>query len=215
MASMAILGLIMVMLFSVFDQVNKAWLGGENRVETFTEARAILDLMSRELSQAVATTKIQFYGDAQKVYFVAPLNTASTNRADLCAVGYVFDNSIPTKPTLTRDLTEPTSANISGTWNIYAAGWWGGAFDKQTVLTDDTILNLTFQYWDPAQNKFVNTYTGNRLPYAVQIFMDAVDSRTVAKLKVVGGPSTPAGQSITKSTLRSFTTIIYLPNALP
>src|SRR5437899_1219325 len=58
LASLAILGLIMTMLFTVFEQVNKAWLNGENRVETFTQARALLDLMSRELSEAIATPKI-------------------------------------------------------------------------------------------------------------------------------------------------------------
>jgi prepilin-type N-terminal cleavage/methylation domain-containing protein len=82
MVSMAILGLIMVMLFGIFEQVNKAWLNGENRVETFTQARAIMDLMSRELSQAVATPKISFFGGPNKVCFVAPVNTAA-NQADL------------------------------------------------------------------------------------------------------------------------------------
>ena len=217
MASMAILGLIMVLLFSVFDQVNKAWLGGENRVETFSQARAILDLMSRELSQAVATPKIQFYGDAQHVYFVAPLNTAPTNQADLCAVGYVFDT---VGLTLTRGLTEPTPVNFSsGIWKIYNPGWWGAgisSFDKQTVLADPTnILNVTFQYWDPAQNKFVGTYSGSKLPYAIQVFIDSADSRTVTKLKLVGGPATFAGQAITNSTLRSFSTTVYLPNISP
>src|SRR5664280_2130498 len=73
LASMAILSLIMVMLFSAFEQISKAWTNGENRVETFTQARAILDLMSRELSQAIATPKIPFsLQDKRHIYFVAP-----------------------------------------------------------------------------------------------------------------------------------------------
>ena len=92
MVSMAILGLIMVILFSIFEEVNKAWLNSENRVETFTQARAVLDFLSRELSQAVATPKITFYGDVNKLYFIAPLNTDPANQADLCEVGYEYES---------------------------------------------------------------------------------------------------------------------------
>jgi hypothetical protein len=215
MVSMAILGLIMVVLFSIFEEVNKAWLNGENRVETFTQARAILDLMSREISQAVATPNVQFYGDSQKIYFVAPVNTAPANKADLCEVGYVFD---PVKLTFTRDLTEPTAPNIaSAAWNIYAPTWWSsGTFDKQSVLENPTnILNVTFQYFDPAQNKWVAPYpNNNKLPSAVQVYVDTVDSRTVSRLRLVNNVGT-AWQAITNSTLRSFSTIVYLSNISP
>src|SRR2546427_492634 len=61
LASMAILGLIVVMLLGVFQQTSKAWLRGESHVETFTQARAALDFMCRELSQAIATDKISFF----------------------------------------------------------------------------------------------------------------------------------------------------------
>ncbi len=57
MVSMGILGLIMVMLFSIFEQINKAWLQGENRVETFTQSRAIEPHVPR-IIQAVASPKI-------------------------------------------------------------------------------------------------------------------------------------------------------------
>jgi prepilin-type N-terminal cleavage/methylation domain-containing protein len=224
LASMAILSLIMVMLFSAFEQISKAWTNGENRVETFTQARAVLDLMSRELSQAIATSKIAINGqDNTHVYFVAPLNNDPANQSDLCEVGYeyAFTPGIPGTPytsTLTRKLTEPTNANIgSSIWNIYAALWWNG-FDntKDAILANDTILSLTFQYWDPAANKFVNTYSGNKVPLAIQIVLDAVDSHTVARLKLVPNPvGGTAWVPITNATLRSFSTIVYLPNTTP
>ena len=214
MVSMGILGLIMVMLFSIFEQINKAWLQGENRVETFTQGRAILDLMSRELSQAIATTNIQFSGTSQSVFFVAPLNTDTNNQADLCEVGYVFD---PVAFTFTRDFTAPTSANIaSSAWNIYAPAWWSsGSFDKPIPLADSTnILSVTFEYFDPVAKNWVNTYTGNKLPSAIQIFMGVVDSRTATRLGLVPNVGT-AWQSITNSTLRSFSTTVYLSNIYP
>jgi prepilin-type N-terminal cleavage/methylation domain-containing protein len=213
LTSMAILGLIMVMLFSVFEQVNKAWLNGENRVETFTQARAILDLMSRELSQAIATSKIPFHADTNTVVFVAPVNAQGDPAADLCEVGYVFN---PNAYTLTRKLTQSTHAN----WDFYGGGLWWNSFDtnKNAVLANDTILNLTFQYLDVFGNPIPALPQDlNKLPYAVLISMGVVDSRTAAKLRLVPIPPNPitAWQTITNSTLRSFSTLVYLPNALP
>ena len=87
LASMAILGLIMVMLFSAFDQINKAWLQGESRVETFTQARAALDFITKELAQAIATTNITFIGDSHNLAFIAPVN-GGANAVDLVEVVY-------------------------------------------------------------------------------------------------------------------------------
>ena len=233
MASMAILGLMMVMLFSVFEQVNKAWLSGENRVETFTQARAILDLMSRELSQAIATPKITFYGDLHKVYFVAPVNTDPANQADLCEVGYEHELQDPLPPgnltlRIRRRLTEPSAANIAASrWDFYAdpTTWWDDAvptksFDanREAILAANSIVNLTFQYLKadgtpfPSATPYRSEANGNRLPYAIVIGLYAVDSRTATKLKLV-----PAAQwgSITNSALRFFTTTVYMPNISP
>jgi hypothetical protein len=228
MASMAILGLIMVVLFSVFDQVNKAWLGGENRVETFTQARAILDLMSRELSQAVATTKVPFYlQDPQHIYFVAPVNTDTgssaadldgSSAADLCEVGYEFVNIPATQPaTLKRRLTKSTSP----LWDFYTSGTWFNTFDaaNDTFLSDGTVLNVTFTCNGLNGGSLGPSYSsagnGGRLPYSVQITMDVIDSRTLARLKVVNDPTNVSHQQITQSALRSFTTTVYLSNTSP
>ncbi|HUI08249.1 MAG TPA: prepilin-type N-terminal cleavage/methylation domain-containing protein [Verrucomicrobiae bacterium] len=101
LASMAILGLIMVMLFSAFNQVNKAWLMGESRVETFTQARAALDFMTKELSQAIVTTNIIFVGNANNIAFVAPLN-GGTGAVDIVEVVYRPDWR-PGQPIVTLD----------------------------------------------------------------------------------------------------------------
>lgn len=216
MVSMAILGLIMVILFSIFEEVNKAWLNSENRVETFTQGRAILDLLSRDLSQAIATPKIPFYGkDANNIYFVAPLNTDPANQADLCEVGYEFD---PATFTLTRRLTEPTPGNISGIWDFYTnPNWWiPSSFDPKNnvVLANNTILNISFQYLDINLVPITYLAPANKLPYGVSITIDAVDSRTFARLKLVPNVGT-AWQSITNSTLRKFSAFVYLPNTSP
>lgn len=218
LASMAILGLIMVMLFSAFEQISKAWTQGESRVETFTEARAILDLMSRELSQAILTPQITFRAEKNAVYFVAPVNVNPANHDDLCEVGYVFDKSDSTKiTTLVRKLTEPSTGNAN--WNFYGNPntWWNPtSFDAPDAsLTDGTILNLDFQYLDSSGALIVLPITLTKLPYAIVISMDVVDSRTLTRLKVVNDPTGQTSAQITKPAVRNFTSTVYLPNALP
>jgi prepilin-type N-terminal cleavage/methylation domain-containing protein len=220
MASMAILGLIMVMLFSVFDQVNKAWLNGENRVETFTQARAIMDLMSRELSQAIATTKIPFYlPDANHIYFVAPVNAVvGSPAADLCEVGYEFVNLPPSVPaTLTRKFSQSTDSQ----WNFYTQlpASWAPAFNstEDAPLAEGSVLNLTFTCYDANGNPLGHPYRaggigGNKLPYAIVVSMDVVDSRTLARLTVVGDPTGISHPQITQPAVRSFSTTVYLSN---
>ena len=48
LTSIAVLAIISSLLFAAFNQATKVWLQGENRVETFTQARATLDFMTKE-----------------------------------------------------------------------------------------------------------------------------------------------------------------------
>lgn len=217
LASMAILSLIMVMLFSAFEQINRAWLQGENRVETFTQARAVLDLMSRELSQAIATSKITFHGEDHAVYFIAPVNadhTGAGNQADLCEVGYVFVNTPITQPTtLTRHLTE----SIDSEWDFYGnATWWTSSHSsRDATLANGSILKLSFQYLNANGTLITTPITDTKVPYAIVISLDAVDSRTLERLKAVKDPTGQSSPQIKNPAVRNFTTTVYLPNALP
>ena len=215
MASMAILGLIMVVLFSVFDQVNKAWLNGENRVETFTQARAIMDLMSRELSQAIANNNLQFNGTATSVSFVAPVNSNPLNMSDLCGVGYDFEqHDVFGNWTLriNRHLIQPTSAGVASL--MYGSvTWWNGANDAIATLATNSVVALGFQYEDANGNWSTTWGTPNKLPSAIAIGLTNVDSRTAIRMRQFTPATLP--WSITNSTVRNFSTIVYLPNTTP
>jgi prepilin-type N-terminal cleavage/methylation domain-containing protein len=89
LASMVVLGLIVVMLFGVFQQTSKAWQRGESHVETFTQARAALDLISRDLSQALATNTIPFFASEDRT----TLGTLSLPRGNLAFVAAVGDSA--------------------------------------------------------------------------------------------------------------------------
>ena len=87
LAAMGILAILSALLFAAFNQATKAWLQGESRVETFTQARAALDYISKELSQAIVTSNITFLGSSDSIAFVAPVN-GGTNAVDLMEVVY-------------------------------------------------------------------------------------------------------------------------------
>lgn len=227
LTSMVILGVMMALLFSVFDQVNKAWLEGESRVETFTQARAALDLMSRELSQAIATNTIVFHGETNRVFFVAPVSINPADQADLCQVGYGLDPVLPVNTgtlafQITRHFIAAASTNVAGNWNIHSSTWWTPLpapilGDAPSALATNCILNLQFQYFDSTGTlipAFGTGFTHNYLPSSITIYMDVVDSRTATKLRAVPNVGT-AWQNITNSTLRSLSTTVYLPNISP
>jgi prepilin-type N-terminal cleavage/methylation domain-containing protein len=96
LAAMAVLVVMIAMLFAAFSQASRAWLQGENRVETFTQARAALDYMSKELSQAIVTTNgppgglqgLQFLGTNNSLAFIAPVNNNPGGGGDLMEVVY-------------------------------------------------------------------------------------------------------------------------------
>ena len=105
--AMAILVLLVGLLSAAFNQASKAWTFAENRVETFTDARAALDFMAKELSQAITTAQIPFLAQEETSYtlgaitppplpvlhfgnvaFVASVGNGATDGMDLMEVVY-------------------------------------------------------------------------------------------------------------------------------
>jgi len=97
--SMAILAAIAVLFTNILGGVNHVWTNGEQRVQNFQAGRAVADLISRELSQAAISPRLQFVQDptlptttpakaanSSSLFWQAPLNTAE-GKAN-CEVGY-------------------------------------------------------------------------------------------------------------------------------
>lgn len=58
--AMTILSLMVVLTASLLSSVSQAWISGQQQVETFQDGRAILNLIARDLSQAVISPRLQF-----------------------------------------------------------------------------------------------------------------------------------------------------------
>lgn len=103
-----VLSLMLLFLFSVFDQSTKAWQAGERKIDAFREARAALFMVRRDLSGALISKHspmvfnrlnddIPFSGalappsTGSNLFFLTrlPLNAQGANNASsLCSVGY-------------------------------------------------------------------------------------------------------------------------------
>ena len=86
--SMAILAAIAVLMTNILGGVNRVWTNGDQRVQNFQAGRAVTDLISRELSQAAISPRLQFVQDptvptttpvqapnSRSLFWQAPLNT--------------------------------------------------------------------------------------------------------------------------------------------
>lgn len=125
--AMAIFSLVLVILLLMLGEVNRAWVVGEQRVESFQNGRAILELVSRELAQAVISDKLQFVQDpklapnvpnlatnASSLFWQAPLG--STINGNICVVGYYLTRTDPSGASagqyqLRRLLISPDNTN--------------------------------------------------------------------------------------------------------
>jgi prepilin-type N-terminal cleavage/methylation domain-containing protein len=93
----AILSLLILLLTSLLSGVHRTWVAGEQKVSEFQDGRAILELISRELSQAVISQKLQFVQNptltganqrlnSDSIFWQAP--AAPTANGNLAEIGY-------------------------------------------------------------------------------------------------------------------------------
>ena len=103
MITTVVLSLLIAGIYSIFKGSADSWTKGNVRMERYQNARAILGMMSREISCAMVNEARKIYmlgvdnngfqADSIKdeLYFVAPINPTSdieNNHSDLCEVGY-------------------------------------------------------------------------------------------------------------------------------
>src|SRR3954462_7645328 len=93
-----ILSVLVLLLTSLLSAVHRTWIAGEQQVSEFQDGRAICELISRELSQAVISPSLQFVQNpslpsslgqrpnSDSIFWQVP--GASTTSGNLAEVGY-------------------------------------------------------------------------------------------------------------------------------
>jgi prepilin-type N-terminal cleavage/methylation domain-containing protein len=243
LASLAILAVLSALLFAAFNQASNVWLQSENRVETFTQARAALEFMSRELSQAIVTTNVvpypvPFAANTNTLAFVAPVNPAA-NGVDLMEIVYQLSGANPPYA-LTRAATAFSPSTTY--WDFYTNpnGWPGTSDPNGTNTLAVNVMNLQFRffstnmvsppspyYWNSTLNP-VKWFNGlqhitippgaqpdmmGRAPAGALITLGVIDNRAAARLNTVTLWS-PAWTNMANTATRTFQTFVAIRNGL-
>ena len=102
LVAMSVLAVLVVMLMGMVDSATKLWRANENRVESYREARAALNLMVSDLKAIFPSTNAVYFStnaaaefeasdEDGKIFFLAALPITaqdSDSKSDLCEVGY-------------------------------------------------------------------------------------------------------------------------------
>jgi type II secretory pathway pseudopilin PulG len=236
MTAIVILIMLVGMLVVTFNSASTAWRAGERDVERFQDARAIFDLIARDLQQAYVSPNIQFYAsdDKHSMAFGAVVSD-NPNAVDLAEVVYWLNLDETTTPPfkLYRRFT-PSSANQ---WDFYShpLDWPNTAANINLVC--DNIINFSVTcyktnsppndkvgYWNSTATASVwdDPTLGIRVlqkgdgdmtnvpPAYVDVVLSVVDSRTAALLRQPS-MTTAAASNVIKQATRTFEVFIKVP----
>ena len=105
MITTAVLALLITGIYSIFKGGTDSWTKGNVRMERYQNARAVLEMMSRELSCAMVNEARKIYmlginddgarikdeSSRDELFFIAPTHSTSglgTGESDMCEIGY-------------------------------------------------------------------------------------------------------------------------------
>ncbi len=107
MITTAVLALLITGIYSIFKGSADSWTKGNVRMERYQNARAILEMMSRELSCAMVNEArkiymlgthnepVEEYSTKDELFFIAPIHSTSgleTGQSDMLELGYFVEN---------------------------------------------------------------------------------------------------------------------------
>lgn len=95
LVAMAVLSILLVVLLNVVQSAATLWRNSENRMDTYREARAALQIMASDLANFLPSTNLAHFhtniSSTNQLAFLAMLPQASQGAGDLgdvCAIGY-------------------------------------------------------------------------------------------------------------------------------
>ena len=122
LVAIAITLIIVTVLFQVFSAAARQWQTSDQRIDTFRDARAALQIMARDLARAdingdpnmlaLQSTQPATPPYATEAYAITP--TPNSGKSELCVVGYytLFDNT--TKSFSLKRLFKDSDATFTG-----------------------------------------------------------------------------------------------------
>ncbi len=209
LVAMTVLSLLVLMLMGIVDSATKLWRENENRVESYREARAAMNLIASDLRALHASTNSNYFrletasgaNDGTLAFLASlPLSAQdSTNRSDLCSVGYFLAEG-PVSDFAQQGATPETSYNLyryfmesNETFNRLASspanpGFWPDEFavdsDPRPEILARNIRAFRIKAFRNEANTWVDwTYSeAHPVPDLIELEMEAVNSQIRARL---------------------------------
>jgi type II secretory pathway pseudopilin PulG len=238
LVAMAVLSLLVVLLLGLVDSATKLWRANENRVESYREARAALNLMASDLRAFYASTNAALFltnlpgtisstPDNAQIGFLAALPISAQNpdsRSDLCTVGYflAFGRNSPFNTTqgfnLYRYFRESNAtwdrlqANPAAPEIIGEANPGNSETGTNVEILARNILEFETRFLDANRNAWTRT-PSDPLPDSVELRIVALNNETAQRLRTESEWNTFRAEtnapSYTQNT-RKFTTRVPL-----
>lgn len=225
MVALSVTAVLSVLMLRMFMDSSTIWKSNDERLETFREARAALQLMARELAAVNAAPELpekfpmlalQHHGDTlpedyvnQEVYALSA--TRNTGHSDLCAVGYfcTWDDRRKTF-TLRRQATESnaTFANLQKALRFGSPMTPSGAFHLLYArplpnADDDSLHEIATYVWNL---QFIIPHPTNQTlpnpPWPQGSFWKELPEWVEIRFKALGSAAARKldGQAITRET---------------
>jgi prepilin-type N-terminal cleavage/methylation domain-containing protein len=175
LVAIIILGAVVAIMSATFAHTQRTLLFASEKLDAEQAGRALLQQMTTELSQAIATNGLALSCSGNSLTFCATLTPATTNA--LCELRKIQYQLAGT--TVLNGLER--SELLCG-----SAGWPGGAYETVVRVADNQIHQLSFECAS-ASSSFAGSWSSAGLPAAVRIKLALVGTRTAARLVTMGG----------------------------
>lgn len=224
LVSTAILMVIVLVVTNLFDQASRNWNTGVDNAELNNEARAAIDLMTRELEAAVAgpidsdqlsgATNFLFItldenGDqlADEIQFISMMQTpdGSESHRGFRNVRYFLSPSIAN--TLMRDIRTTKFGGFTNEDMVFS-GIGGGGGDRMA----ERVLKFYVDAFDDNGTLWDCPWSTNRLPAYLDIHLMMASREAYEIYSEMGGPASPLGANYLTNNARIYSTRVYFPN---
>jgi len=234
LVAITILSVLVVLLLGMVDSATKLWRENENRVESYREARAALNLISNDLRSLYASANTNFFapefpgfsGLTNSVGFLATLPSSAqdtASRSDLCTVAYFYGfgrgSSFSQKRTgnIYRYFIESngTFTNLTTSGNFFNAAS-PDPMDVNPVapieLLARNIADLQIRHYTITNGSLAgfNQSTNTPLPDLIEVSITAVNNQFAERLGATSETEWKAAASLPdyQRNIRTFTTRI-------
>lgn len=179
LTAFAVLAILVIMLAKLFGIVSTTWLDGQRRVNNFTKARAMLDLLSRDLQSGLFRSDLAAFPDSEVTFYTCTPGMGGTR--DVSLVNYAIAPDSP-ESTLQRSDLAISWPDAPGAISFGHTADFGNNKPIPRDTSSGVVgFAIRFLYKD-GTSSMTYTYSQENPLTAVGVALAVVDDKTVRQL---------------------------------